>query len=367
MSTAQHSALLAAALLAAGCQPPAPPPPAPLVVRTALAQPASSSLRPRNEYIGLARGEVETDLSFKVGGILDTIGRADSRQDWQEGVPLVAGEILAQLKQEDFLSRVQSARARSELDQLSLERSRKLREQGAISLQELDVVAANRQASAADLAQAEQALADSILRAPYDGFILARLANAGETILPGRPVLRVADLRRMSVEVGVPDKLLDQVHVGREVPLEFPALEGRAFTGTVSEVGVSAKEGARLFRVLIKVSNPDGLLKSGMTARVHFPSETVLPPGAVLIPISALVAPARAAHPHQLAVFVVDPSHRARERFVTTGDFVRSSILVRDGIQAGERVVVVGASTLYEGAPVLARPVEPWADSHDGP
>jgi multidrug efflux system membrane fusion protein len=350
--------LLLGLLLLPGCRPHVPAEPERIAVRITEATAAGPTLRPRTEYIGLARGDVETDLSFKVGGVLELIGSEDSLQDWQEGAPIAAGQVLARLKQEDFHSQVKSAEARAQLDRLSLERNQKLREQGAISPQELDVIAANRQASEAALAQARQALADSVIRAPYPGRILARLANKGETILPGRPVLRVADLRQMSVEFGVPDKLLEQVRVGRVVQVEFPGLEGRPFAGRISEVGVFARDGARLFRVIAKVPNTDGVLKSGMAASIAIESEAPLPAGSVLVPLSALVAPARAADPRQLAVYVVDADGRARERTVATGDFVRSSVLVTSGVQPGEKVVVVGASLLHDGALVNARPAE---------
>lgn len=357
-STAQFLAFVIVLAILPGCRPQRATEPERIVVRVAEAAAAGPALRPRTDYIGLARGDVETDLSFKVGGVLELVGSEDSRLDWQEGAPIALGEVLARLKQEDFRSQVKSAEARAQLDLLSLERNQKLREQGAISPQELDVIAANRQASEANLAQARQALADSVVRAPYPGRILARLANSGETILPGRPVLRVADLRQMAVEFGVPDKLIGQVRVGRVVQVEFPGLEGQPFTGRISEVGVSAREGARLFRVLVKVENPDGRLKSGMTASVALESEAPLPSGAVLVPLSALVAPARASDTRQLAIYVVDTSGRARERAVETGDIVRSSVLITSGVQPGEKVVVVGASLLHDGARVNARPVE---------
>lgn len=370
MSTWKNFLTAAVLVLVAGtataCRRHAAREPERLVVQVIAAAPASTAARPHTDYIGLARGNTETDLGFKVGGVLELIGPsdpnrsrpADGSQDWQEGAPVRAGEVLARLKQQDFVSQVRSDEARAGLDELSLQRNQKLREQGAISPQELDVIAANAQASKAKLAQARQALEDSVIHAPYQGHVLLRLANACETILPGHPVLRVADLSRIAVEIGVPDKLIGQVRVGKLVRLEFPALPGRKFDGLVSEVGVSAKEGARLFRVIIKVDNQDGALKSGMTATVSLEDEQPAPPGAVLVPISALVSPAQSQDPNQLAVFVVDATGHARERRVKTRDLVRSSVQIISGVQAGEKVVVAGASTLHDGAPVTIQATE---------
>jgi membrane fusion protein (multidrug efflux system) len=135
------------------------------------------------------------------------------------------------------------------------------------------------------------------------------------------------------------------------------SLEGRPpFRGRVSEVGVAANAEGRLYRVVIKVPNPDGLLRSGMTARISLGETATMETNAVCIPLSALVTsvagkPTAADSSTPLAVFVVK-NGRAVERTVTTGDILNSSIVVTRGLQAGEQVVTSGASFLYDGAPV---------------
>ncbi len=326
------------------------------VVRVVAAESLDSAkVQARSEYIAMLKGDVETELSFKVGGILEMIGRSGETLDWQEGARIAKGEVLARLKQEDFVSSVKSAFAKAEMDRQQHAREIKLRETGAVSQQELEAAAAARQASDASLAVAEQALKDSLLLAPYDGTVAARYVNAGETMGVGKSVLKIADLRQMSVELGIPDRLIGRVRVGKEFPVRVTTLEAQSFTGRVSEVGVAAKDGARLFRVVIKIPNPDGLLRSGMTATVAFDDYDNFPRGSVLIPLSALVSASKGKGENQLAVFVVDADGKAHERPVETDELVRSSVIVTNGVKPGERVVTAGASTLYEGALVDAR------------
>ena len=345
--------------LATGCHKQKPAEPQKNVVRVVAAESLDSAkTQARSEYIAMLKGDVETDLSFKVGGILEVIGRAGESQDWQEGVRVRKGEVLGRLKQGDFVSSVKSALAKAEMDRQQEAREIKLRETGAVSQQELEAALASRQASDASLALAEQALKDSVLLAPYDGTVVARFVNTGETMGVGKSALKLADLRQMSVELGIPDRLIGRVRVGKEFPVRVTTLEARSFIGRVSEVGVAAKDGARLFRVVIKVPNPDGVLRSGMTASVAFDDHGSFPKGSVLIPLSALVSASKGNGPNQLAVFVVDSDGKARERTVTTDDLVRSSVIVTNGLKPGERVVTAGASTLYDGALVDARTEE---------
>jgi len=128
------------------------------------------------------------------------------------------------------------------------------------------------------------------------------------------------------------------------------------FRGRVSEVGVAASGEGRLFRVVIKVPNPDGLLRSGMTARIHVGDIPTVKPGTVCVPLSALVTlvpdgRSAASGQTQLGVFVVQDG-KAVTRAVKTGDILNSSVLVTDGLRAGEQVVTSGASFLYNGAPI---------------
>lgn len=347
--------LLSAALLLVGCGKPAPKAPEKSLVRTAVVE-SANNLRSDGEasYLASVKFDQETDLSFKVGGILTGIG-PNADKDWDEGTPVKAGTILAELKQADFNNALNSARAKAELARKTVGRFRKLREADAISQQELDVAEADWRTAAAQLDQAEQNLRDSRLIASKDGVVLARYVNSRVTVSPGQKVLRFADTSLMSVELGLPDRLIGQVAVGSEIDVKISALEGMpAFKGRVTEVGVAASTEGRLFRVVIKVPNPDGLLRSGMTARIQVGDSAATKPGTVCIPLSALVtfpSDGQAGGKSQLGVFVVQ-DNKAMKRTVKTGDILNSSILVTEGLRAGEQVVTAGASFLYDGAPV---------------
>jgi RND family efflux transporter MFP subunit len=317
-------------------------------------------------YIAMVRADNETDLGFKVGGIVDIIGPARG-SDWDEGSAVKAGTVLASLKQSDFVNALNSAKAQAELTTKQFERFRKLRESDAISQEELDVSEANYHTAQAQLDQANQNLQDSQVRASIDGVVLARYVNSGVTVAAGQRVLRFAENTIMRVELGLPDRLVAFFSPGKEVDVEISAFEGRPpFRGRVSEVGVAASQDGRLFRIVIKVPNPDGVIRSGMTATVRVGDLARLRPGAVLVPLSALVtfAPlsqSRAAESSQLAVFVVDAG-KALRRAVKTGDINRSSIIITDGLKSGEVVVTSGASFLYNEQPVEVLQNAPIAD-----
>ena len=353
------SVALVLLLILVGCgrQPAAQP--QKIAVQTKRAE-SMEILRPAAEasYIAIVRADNETDLSFKVGGILDIIGDVKKPgEDWVEGAHVKAGVVLASLKQSNFINDLSSCRAQEDLARKVRDRFRMLLESKTISPQEMDVTEANWLSAQARLNQADQDLRDSQLRAPVSGVVLARYVNSGVTVNARQPVLRFADISKMSVELGVPDRLIKYFSVRKKIDVEISAFEGRPpFEGEVTEVGVAASQEGRLFRIVIKVNNPAGLIRSGMTAKVRIGDPERFAPGGVGVPLSALVtfSPVEStdkADPSQLAVFVVADG-KASRRPVKTGDIFSSSIVVKEGLKAGEEVVTAGASFLYDGAPV---------------
>jgi len=349
---------LALPCVLAGCGKPPSGQPHEMAVQTERAR-SLEGLNRRGDaaYMAIVRAENETDLSFKLGGIVDIIG-PETGFDWKEGTPVKEGAMLANLKPSEFVNALNSAKAQAELATKQLGRLRKLRESDTISPQEMDVAEANYRTAQAQLDQASQNLKDSQLRASIDGMVLARYVNAGMTVPAGQRVLRFAGTATMQVELGVPDRLVSFFSPGKEVEVEISSLEGRPpFRGRVSEVGVAASQEGRLFRVVVKVPNPESVIRSGMTATVRVGGQPRVGPGAVLVPLSALITcPAPSGNSTsdacQLAVFVVEGGKAAR-RLVRTDDIIKNSIIVTDGLKAGEEVVTSGASFLYDGQPLI--------------
>jgi len=213
--------LLGIALALAGCGKPAARPPEKSLVRTAIVEPMGN-VRSDGEasYLAAVKFDHETDLNFKVGGIVVAIGPT-ANTDWDEGTPVKAGTVLAELKESDFKNALDTARAKAELAGKTLERFRKLRATDAISQQELDVVEAEWRTAQAALDQAEHNLRDSRLVADKNGVILARYINRGVTVPPGQRVLRFADTSLMSVELGLPDRLIGKLTPGQEIMSRF--------------------------------------------------------------------------------------------------------------------------------------------------
>ena len=167
------------------------------------------------EYIAAVRANEETDFSFKVGGIVELIG-PEPRRDWEEGAPVQRKTVLARLQQGDFKNALASAKAAAELAAANVERLRKLVAGKVVSKQEAGKGQSRyRNRAEPSSGRRSKNCRDSELRAPWDGVVFTRYVNSGETVNSGKPVLRFGDIRTMSVELGVPDRLVGSVR-GRQ-------------------------------------------------------------------------------------------------------------------------------------------------------
>lgn len=345
---------LATVWVAVGCRPTEPRLAGVIPVRVEAARDATDMAGQRGAaYLATVKGRNQITLSFRVQGILELIG-PESGGEWEEGATVTNGQLLARLQQSDFLSNLKSAEAQAQLDRLQFERAQRLLRDGAASQQEFDRAQAATEASKAALEGRRQEWQDSRILAPFHGTILKREVKAGQTVGAGAPIVMLADLSEVEVEVGVPDRLVGLLSPGSRVPVAISGLGDEVFEGEVREVGVAAREGTRLFRVVVRVANPAGRMRPGMAASVYLDDAVRTRGGGALVRLSALVARGE----RDLAVFVVS-NGVARLRPVGTGDLRDSSIVVTNGLRAGEVVVVAGASQLHDGAAVDARPFEP--------
>ena len=119
------------------------------------------------------------------------------------------------------------------------------------------------------------------LRAPLDGRVLRRAVQPGEVALPGAGLLTIADLARLEVTLYLLQRDLGRVRTGAPVLVEAEALPGETFAGEVASVADKAEFTPRnvqtpqdrlnlVFAVKVRLANPDGRLKPGMSAVVRF-------------------------------------------------------------------------------------------------
>ena len=170
------------------------------------------------------------------------------------------------------------------------------------------------------------------LVAPFDGVVLEKMVVAGQSVMPGMKLYRLANLATVWVEGDVFEQDLGLIHVGAPAQIELAAYPGRTFAGRVNFVLPVVEEQSRTGRVRVALANPHGLIKPGMYATLIF--DATLGQGLLSLPAEAIVQTGE-----RNLVFVVASDGTLEPREVNLGGRADGRIQILSGVVEGQRVV----------------------------
>lgn len=289
---------------------------------------------------GTLRAERQATVTSRTRGVIEQIFA-------EEGALVEAGQPLAQLENDEQSLAFERAEMVFGMKSREFERSRELNVEELISDAELDLIRRDLEDIQLDHDLARIALERTTVAAPFAGIVTARMLDLGATVSDGTELFALADVDPLYLDVSVPER-----HVGRLAPGQVVQLYADA-------ADVSAD--ARIERLSPVVDTTTGTVK--VTVAVN--AEVALRPGAfvevevvtdmredaLVVPRSALVAEGR-----RWLVFKVPAGGDTAEAVEVTlgfdqGDRVEIAGVVGDRtLDAGDRIVVHGASALSDGA-----------------
>ncbi|HJU19226.1 MAG TPA: efflux RND transporter periplasmic adaptor subunit [Stellaceae bacterium] len=173
-----------------------------------------------------------------------------------------------------------------------------------------------------------------ILRAPADGIVLEKMAVEGMRFMAGAPLYRIAELSSVWVLAEVFEQDIGAVREGDAVKLSVDAYPGSFFNGRVAFIYPTVTQETRTGKVRVVVPNLDGRLKAGMYANIEIASVVADRP-VIAVPESAVIDSGT-----KQAVLVERSAGTFQPRDVKLGAHAEGYYEVREGLRAGERVVV---------------------------
>jgi membrane fusion protein, multidrug efflux system len=337
-----HAALAGLLLVVAGCGPAVPesaPPPTPVRVVEAEQAPLRAGIR----AIGQVAPAEEVRLSFKVGGVLASMAVAQGEQ-------VRAGQRLASLAQDEVAAAVSQARALLDKAERDLERGEALFAEEVATREQVQDLATARDVARAGLRSAEFTARFAQVVAPADGIVLRRLAEPGELVAAGQPVLVVGNTASgWIVRATLTDRDIVRLDTGDVAEVTLDAFPGRRFSATVTELASAADPRTGTYEVKLAIDTQGLRFVQGLVARIELPGAAGA--AVTVVPVAALLE----ADGGRAIAFVVarhEETDVARRVELTIGRAVGAQVEVLDGIVSGDRVVTDGAAYLRDGAAV---------------
>ncbi|WIM04662.1 MAG: efflux RND transporter periplasmic adaptor subunit [Candidatus Nitricoxidivorans perseverans] len=328
--------LSAFALSLAACEkaPPSAPPSAPPPVVKVVAV-AESFADGQRSYSGEVRARREMPLAFRIGGKL-----IERRVD--AGARVGPGQTLARLDPADAALQASQAQAQEALAAAEARRTRDLHAKNFISGAALDAKETALAAARAQAGLTKNQVAYAALAADHAGVIAAVLAEPGQVVAAGQPVLRLARDGEREAAIALPETALAGLKVGAAAEIALWS-GGRTYRGRLRELSPAADPATRTYaaRVTMIETGPEVVL--GMTATVRFAGGSP----ALTVPLPAVFQQGE-----KHAVWIVGADGALALRPIVLGAYTEAGATVVEGLAAGERIVAAGVHKLVAGQKV---------------
>lgn len=333
--------------------PPAPP-------RPVLVQPAAPAGAAPTVYSGEVRARHEADLSFRVGGKI-------AARLVDAGAEVRPGQPLARLDPADLQLALQAARAQVAAAESELSTAQADRERYAdllakkfvsqASFDAKDNAFRNAQARLQQIrAQAEVSgnqAGYGTLVADQAGVVTAVVADAGQVVAAGQPVLRFARPEEKEVAIAVPEGRVAELKAARQLAVAIWSLPELKLQGELRELAPAADTATRTYAARVRIVAPPPAVHLGMTAQVVIAATADDAP--LVVPLPAVADLGKGSF-----VWVVKDG-KAQQRPVQIAAFREDGAVIAGGLQAGELVVIAGALKLVPDQAVVAQPATPPA------
>lgn len=282
---------------------------------------------------------------------------------FKEGDLVEAGQLLIKLDDTRWTTAMAQTEAALRLANAEFDRNSALRTNNLVSLQDFERVAATLDQMKATIEVDRRRLRDARITAPFRGRVGARYVSPGQVIARNTVLTVLVNSDPVKLDFEVPERYVGTVSIGQNVSLDVASRPGRRFEGKVYFISPTLDATNRTVLVKASVPNLDGALKPGMFANLNLTLN--VRESAVVIPEASI---AQLMPGDKAMIMVVDSATNAQTRTIGLGLRLPGRVEVREGLKAGERVVVEGLQKIVPGRPVRLAPAEsgkPYLDQID--
>ena len=261
-----------------------------------------------------------------------------------EGQMVRKGQRLIALDTAEIEAQLAAANSELTLNRSRLKRAEELHEKKFISAQALDDAREALNQSVARQAEIKARFEKSSVIAPFEGVVGLRMVSPGAYVKAGQDIARLEGIGTLKLDFRVPELFLGRIRPRQEAIVRLDAFANERFGGEIYAIEPAVDEQTRTVLLRARVPNPDTRLKPGMFARVTLVLETR--ENAVVVPEQALVPMGADRFVYRVA------DGKAALTRVELGLRRTGEVEIRNGLAAGETIVLDGQLRLRDGTPV---------------
>jgi membrane fusion protein (multidrug efflux system) len=279
----------------------------------------------------------EVDLSFETSGKITGI-------EFQEGTFVHKGQLLARINDAPLRAQLSRYEAQLKLAEARVSRQSALLAKDAVSQEAYEQVTTDLATLNADIDLVRANIAQTELRAPFDGIIGLRNVSEGAYVTPSVVIVRLTKISPLKLEFPVPEQYASELTVGD--PLTFTPIGSLdTFDAKVYATETRIDIETRTFTARASYPNPDGKLLPGYFTRVALRRIEI--PNALSVPSESLI--------REMGIDKVYlyKDGKAQPQTVRIGIRTAARVQVIDGLQPGDTLITSGTLQLRTGMPVV--------------
>lgn len=205
---------------------------------------------------------VDANIASPVVGVIDQVLV-------KRGALVKKGQVLVKLRSEVEQATLKLNRAQADYGTRTIKRNTELYQRNLISEQEKDEIIINNRIYGYEMEQTRALLKQKTVRSPITGVVVDTFLDPGEYV-GEEPILQVAQLDPLFIEVVVPAKYYGEILKGSKAQVKLEAPMHTSHEATVDIVDRVLDAASGTFGVRLNLANPDYLLPAGLKCQVSF-------------------------------------------------------------------------------------------------
>lgn len=289
-------------------------------------------------YVGTVEASDDASVGVRASGTVTSVAV-------KHGQRVTRGQVLATIDSRSMQSAWESAKASLDQAEDGWERINKVYETGTVTEAKYIEVRTKVEQARSSEAAARKALEDCTVRAPFDGIVDEVFLSVGVQANPGDRLLQMVAVNRPEVHFPLPENEFRSLKVGDRARVEIQAVD-RTLDAVLSSKGAVASRLSHSYDCVLSLRGNSSGIMPGMVCKIYFEADS---PGCTVIPSSAVKTDMDGRY-----VWVVNDSIVSR-KYVTVSGYSGQGVVVSEGLDAEDLVIVEGSRKVSTGMKVKVR------------
>lgn len=291
---------------------------------------------------GILIPDEEVNLTFETSGKI-------TRINFKEGTQVRKGQLLAKVNDEPLQAELKKLQAQLPLARERVFRQKSLLDKDAVSQEAYESITTELEKLNADVELVKARLAQTELRAPFDGIVGLRMVSEGTYASPTVEISRLTKISPLKIEFSVNERQANSIKVGTKINFTVEN-DLNKYQAVIYAIESKLDERTLSLKARAMYDNPGGKLKPGRSATIEINLQEIT--NTIVIPSLASIAEMG----RDIAYIYKDG--KAQQVILKKGLRTSASIQIVDGLQLGDTLITSGVMQLRDGIPVKINKIE---------